>query len=171
VHESLFVWFGGKLHLVTISEVRSSLSKSLRGLFTGLVVSHIPPSVGRSILLEESTMFTTNGVDNVMSNLGLVATLGLEVETLVLLNKVAILDVSSVVVGFSSSPAQNVRVLHLGNDLGRIWGRWSGFGWIIKEDVNVIYLVVILENIVAINGYDARRTVMKASPRWEWDAV
>jgi hypothetical protein len=152
---------------VFVTNFRSSLSKSLRSLFTGLVVSYIPKCVGRNILFEKSPMVAPDSSDNMTSNLWFVTTLGLEIESLVFLDKMTIVNVSGVMVGFSAASAQHICFLDCGYDLGGRWGRWRRrLGGFMQDQQHVIYLRVTLEPIVVFNRNDAR---MKDSSRGKWD--
>ena len=79
----------------------SSFSEGLRSLFSGLGVTNITPGV--ALFLEEAATVLSHMVHNGLRNARLVTALGSNVQGLIALDKLTILDVARVVVGFSTA--------------------------------------------------------------------
>ena len=78
-----------------------SFSQGLRSLFSGLGVTNITPGV--ALFLEEAASVLSHMVHNGLRNTRLVTALGSNVQGLIALDKLTILDVASMVVGFSAA--------------------------------------------------------------------
>jgi hypothetical protein len=91
-------WF---LILFWIAKFWSSFPEGLRSLFPGLRVANITPGV--ALFLEEAATVLSDMVHNGLRNARLVAALGSNVQGLIALDKLTILDVAGMVVGFSTA--------------------------------------------------------------------
>jgi hypothetical protein len=92
------IWF---LVLFWIAKFWSAFSKGLRSFFSGLGVANITPGV--ALFLEEAATVLSHMVHNCLRNARLVTSLGSNVQGLIALDKLTILDVAGMVVGFSTA--------------------------------------------------------------------
>lgn len=86
----------------------STLPQRLGGLLASPVVSHLEPEVELLVLLEESTVHVSDGLDDGTGDGGLVVLLGLEVGPAVGVDEVAEATIAGMNVGASASAAEDI---------------------------------------------------------------